>query len=221
MIFTLDAPRVTAEAVRAASDEGDDEGKLFADDRAVFTAVLDARHATAPVRRSSWRSTPSGCISSIRRRVSRSTARHARASRPLRDAEQRGLDVPEPVDVAAHPCGGVVEQERLGEPDDRIGERPGSTGGSYAPRRTSVSIRRVMLPTMRRWGMPSMVRMRSAASRSCSTKRSSAGASTSFRLRRSKVSRRAAPPVALRLGARLVEQRLPCVREHLPDQPLA
>ena len=47
VIFTLDAPRVTAEAVRAASDEGDDAGKLFADDRAVFTAVLDARHATA------------------------------------------------------------------------------------------------------------------------------------------------------------------------------
>src|SRR6185436_7205564 len=46
VIFTLDAPRVTAEAVRAASDE-DDEGKLFADDRAVFTAVLDARHAIA------------------------------------------------------------------------------------------------------------------------------------------------------------------------------
>jgi multiple sugar transport system ATP-binding protein len=46
VIFTLDAPRVTAEAVRAASDEGDDEGKLFADDRAVFTAVLDARHGT-------------------------------------------------------------------------------------------------------------------------------------------------------------------------------
>ena len=47
VIFTLDAPRVTADAVRAASDEGDDEGKLFADDRAVFTAVLDARHASA------------------------------------------------------------------------------------------------------------------------------------------------------------------------------
>jgi ABC-type sugar transport system ATPase subunit len=27
-------------------DEGDDAGKLFADDRAVFTAVLDARHGT-------------------------------------------------------------------------------------------------------------------------------------------------------------------------------
>ena len=47
VIFTLDAPQVTAEAVRAASDEGDDAGKLFADDRAVFTAVLDARHALA------------------------------------------------------------------------------------------------------------------------------------------------------------------------------
>jgi multiple sugar transport system ATP-binding protein len=43
VIFTLDAPRVTAEAVRAASDEGEDEGKLFAGDRAVFTAVVDAR----------------------------------------------------------------------------------------------------------------------------------------------------------------------------------
>jgi multiple sugar transport system ATP-binding protein len=48
VIFTLDAPRVTAEAVRAASDEGDDEGKLFADDRAVFTACVDARSAISP-----------------------------------------------------------------------------------------------------------------------------------------------------------------------------
>jgi multiple sugar transport system ATP-binding protein len=45
VIFTLDAPRVTAEAVRAASDEDEDAGKLFADDRAVFTAVVDARRA--------------------------------------------------------------------------------------------------------------------------------------------------------------------------------
>ena len=29
--------------MRAATDEGDDEGKLFADDRAVFTACLDDR----------------------------------------------------------------------------------------------------------------------------------------------------------------------------------
>jgi multiple sugar transport system ATP-binding protein len=43
VIFTLDAPRVSVEAVRAATDEGDDEGKLFADDRVVFTAVLDDR----------------------------------------------------------------------------------------------------------------------------------------------------------------------------------
>jgi multiple sugar transport system ATP-binding protein len=43
VIFTLDAPRVSVEAVRAATDEGDDEGKLFADDRAVFTACLDDR----------------------------------------------------------------------------------------------------------------------------------------------------------------------------------
>jgi multiple sugar transport system ATP-binding protein len=43
VIFTLDAPRVSVEAVRAASDDGEDEGKLFADDRAVFTASLDDR----------------------------------------------------------------------------------------------------------------------------------------------------------------------------------
>jgi multiple sugar transport system ATP-binding protein len=47
VIFTLDAPRVTAEAVRAAADEGDGEGILFADDRAVFTAVIDARSASS------------------------------------------------------------------------------------------------------------------------------------------------------------------------------
>jgi multiple sugar transport system ATP-binding protein len=47
VIFTVDAPQVTAEAVRAATDEGDDEGKLFADDRAVFTAVVDARRTIA------------------------------------------------------------------------------------------------------------------------------------------------------------------------------
>jgi multiple sugar transport system ATP-binding protein len=50
VIFTVDAPRVTAEAVRAATEADDDaEGKLFADDRrAVFTAVLDARRPVAP-----------------------------------------------------------------------------------------------------------------------------------------------------------------------------
>jgi multiple sugar transport system ATP-binding protein len=44
VIFTVDAPRVSAEAVRAATEaQGDDEVTLFAVDRAVFTAVLDAR----------------------------------------------------------------------------------------------------------------------------------------------------------------------------------
>jgi multiple sugar transport system ATP-binding protein len=43
VIFTIDAPRVTAEAVRAASDDEEADGKLFADDRAVFTACLDDR----------------------------------------------------------------------------------------------------------------------------------------------------------------------------------
>ena len=48
VIFTVDAPRVSAEAVRAAaeSDEGD-EGKLFAEDRATFTVVLDARQSVS------------------------------------------------------------------------------------------------------------------------------------------------------------------------------
>jgi multiple sugar transport system ATP-binding protein len=50
LIFTVDAPQVTAEAVRAASEAStEDEGKLFADDRrAVFTACLDARQAIDP-----------------------------------------------------------------------------------------------------------------------------------------------------------------------------
>jgi multiple sugar transport system ATP-binding protein len=46
VIFTIDAPRVRAEAVLAAADADTDdesEGKLFADDRAVFTAVVDAK----------------------------------------------------------------------------------------------------------------------------------------------------------------------------------
>ena len=48
VIFTVDAPRVSAEAVRAAaeSDEGDD-GKLFAEDRTTFTVVLDARQSVS------------------------------------------------------------------------------------------------------------------------------------------------------------------------------
>jgi multiple sugar transport system ATP-binding protein len=44
IIFTVDAPRVAVDAVRAAVEADDeDEGKLFADDRAVFTASVDDR----------------------------------------------------------------------------------------------------------------------------------------------------------------------------------
>jgi multiple sugar transport system ATP-binding protein len=43
IIFTLDAPRVSAEAVRAATETEDDQGTLFADERASFTACLDLR----------------------------------------------------------------------------------------------------------------------------------------------------------------------------------
>jgi multiple sugar transport system ATP-binding protein len=47
VIFSVDAPSVSAEAVRAAKELTTlDEGKLFADDqRAVFTACLDARRS--------------------------------------------------------------------------------------------------------------------------------------------------------------------------------
>jgi multiple sugar transport system ATP-binding protein len=49
VIFPVNAPRVSAEAVRAAIDvQDDDEGKLFADDqRAAFTASVDARQPVA------------------------------------------------------------------------------------------------------------------------------------------------------------------------------
>ncbi|MFN2470926.1 MAG: ABC transporter ATP-binding protein [Gaiellaceae bacterium] len=47
LIFSVNAQRVSADAVRAATEaSSDDEGKLFADDqRAVFIASLDARRA--------------------------------------------------------------------------------------------------------------------------------------------------------------------------------
>ena len=47
VVFPIDAPRVSADAVRAATEATtEDEGKLFADDqRAVFTACVDARRA--------------------------------------------------------------------------------------------------------------------------------------------------------------------------------
>jgi multiple sugar transport system ATP-binding protein len=49
VIFTIDAPRVSADAVLAAIETTEeDEGKLFADDqRAVFTARLDARRGVS------------------------------------------------------------------------------------------------------------------------------------------------------------------------------
>jgi len=49
LVFPIDAPRVSAEAVRAATETAsDDEGTLFADDqRALFTAVVDARRAVS------------------------------------------------------------------------------------------------------------------------------------------------------------------------------
>jgi multiple sugar transport system ATP-binding protein len=44
VIFTVDAPRVSAEAVLAAVEAAaDDEGRLFADDRASFTAAIDSK----------------------------------------------------------------------------------------------------------------------------------------------------------------------------------
>ncbi len=48
--FAVDAPRVEAEAVRAAADTDDaDEGRLLLDDRRTrFTASLDGRRAVRP-----------------------------------------------------------------------------------------------------------------------------------------------------------------------------
>jgi multiple sugar transport system ATP-binding protein len=60
VIFTLDAPRVTAEAVRAASDE-----------RASQPSSMPSTRS-CPGRRSSWRSIAGGCTSSIRQPASRS-----------------------------------------------------------------------------------------------------------------------------------------------------
>jgi multiple sugar transport system ATP-binding protein len=50
VIFPLDAPRVVAEAVRAAVETAaEEEGALFADDqRALFTACVDADHVVRP-----------------------------------------------------------------------------------------------------------------------------------------------------------------------------
>jgi multiple sugar transport system ATP-binding protein len=48
VIFTLDAPRVTADAVRAAAEaHTEDEGQLFADTRATMTAAIDAKRPVA------------------------------------------------------------------------------------------------------------------------------------------------------------------------------
>jgi multiple sugar transport system ATP-binding protein len=49
LAFAVDAPRVEAEAVRAAADTGDDEGRLLLDDRRTrFTASLAGRRAVRP-----------------------------------------------------------------------------------------------------------------------------------------------------------------------------
>jgi multiple sugar transport system ATP-binding protein len=48
VIFSVDAPIVSAEAVRAAAETTENEGMLFADDRrAVFTACLDVRRSVS------------------------------------------------------------------------------------------------------------------------------------------------------------------------------
>jgi multiple sugar transport system ATP-binding protein len=46
VIFPVDAPRLVADAVRAAADE--DEGLIADDERALFTARIDGRHTVAP-----------------------------------------------------------------------------------------------------------------------------------------------------------------------------
>jgi multiple sugar transport system ATP-binding protein len=49
VVFPIDAPRVSAEAVLAATEtKEDDQGTLFADERASFTACLDPRRIVSP-----------------------------------------------------------------------------------------------------------------------------------------------------------------------------
>jgi multiple sugar transport system ATP-binding protein len=49
VIFPVDAPRVVAEAVQAATDEVDEEGALFVDDqRSLFTARIDGETPVRP-----------------------------------------------------------------------------------------------------------------------------------------------------------------------------
>ena len=47
---------------------------------------------------------------------------------PGAHAQQRRLDLPQPFVIAADPDSGVVVEERLGEPHDRVGERLGVGG---------------------------------------------------------------------------------------------
>jgi multiple sugar transport system ATP-binding protein len=52
IVFTIDAPRVSADAVLAATEtEEDDQGTLFADERGSFTACLDPRRVVSPGKR--------------------------------------------------------------------------------------------------------------------------------------------------------------------------
>ena len=222
VIFTLDAPRVTAEAVRAASDEGDDEGKLFADDRAVFTAR--ARRAPRDRVRLGGRAGGRPAAAALLRSrdaVWRSPARRARASSPLRDAEQRGLDVPQPVDVAAHPGGGVVEQERLGELHDRVGER------RRLDRRLVGSVAHLVLDQARdvadHAALGDAVHRQDAERRIALLLDEAEQRRSLDELPVEAVERveESDPARSLRLGARLIEQRLACLREHLTDQTLA
>jgi multiple sugar transport system ATP-binding protein len=48
VLFPIDAPRVTADAVRAAADRSEDEGLLADDERTLFTARIDGYDPVAP-----------------------------------------------------------------------------------------------------------------------------------------------------------------------------
>ena len=91
LIFTIDAPRVSAEAVRAAADmAADDEGKLFAnDERAVFTAVVGAKRATAPGSEVELAVDTRGCTSSIPPRGTSSIRSGGRSRPPESSAAPR------------------------------------------------------------------------------------------------------------------------------------
>ncbi len=117
-------------------------------------------------------------------------------------SEQRGLNLSQPLVVAANPDRRVVVQERMPEAHDRIGQRLRIVARIVAPAAISSSISACTHATARGSTTPALdVSIRIALSRSCSSSRRRAGERVSVRLMRSRTSSKPAAP-----------RRLTCVR---------